>query len=78
MLEATRCTKIYGQQQLGKCLRVTGSQPTQKEFRRKNYIRVKYFRSFPLYIYNEIKANYGTSYIKLTRSKCATYRTLNI
>ena len=50
MLEATTYTRIYGQQQLGKYLRVAGSQPTWKKFRCKNYIRgVKYFRPFSLY-----------------------------
>ena len=33
MLEATTYTRIYGQQQLGKCLRVAGSLPTRKIFR---------------------------------------------
>ena len=60
VLEATTYTRIYRQQQLGKCLRVAGSQPTQKKFRCKNYIRVKYFRPFSLYensFSNKIKVN---------------------
>ena len=45
-------TRICGQQQLGKCLCVAGSQPTQKKFHCKNYIRVKYFH--PFYICTKI------------------------
>ena len=48
VLEATTYTRIYGQQQLGKCLHVAGSQPTQKKFICKNYIHVKHFRPFSL------------------------------
>ena len=32
LLEATTYTRIYGQQQLGKCLCVVGNQPTRKKF----------------------------------------------
>ena len=32
MLEATRYTRIYGQQQLGKCLCVAGNEPTLEKF----------------------------------------------
>ena len=49
VLEATTYTRIYGQQQLGKCLRVAGRQSMQKKFRCKNYIHIKYFRPFSLY-----------------------------
>ena len=58
MLEATKYARIYGQQQLGKCLRVAGSQPTWKKFRCKNYVHVKYF-SYVFFVrkhcYNKIK-----------------------
>ena len=49
VLEATTYTRIYRQQQLGKCLCVAGSQPTLEKFLCENYIRVKYFRPFSLY-----------------------------
>ena len=48
-LEATTYSRICGQQQLGKCLHVAGSQQTQKKFCCKNYIHVKYFHPFFLY-----------------------------
>ena len=48
-VRGTTYTRIHGHQQLGKCLRVAGSQPTQKKFHCKNYICVKYFCPFSLY-----------------------------
>ena len=49
VLEATKYTRIHGQQQLGKCLCVAGSQPMRKNSRCKIFICVKYFRMFSLY-----------------------------
>ena len=58
VLEATTYTRIYGQQQLGKCLCVGGSQPTRiKLYSRKIFSYVFFVRK---YFYNEIKANYGS------------------
>ena len=37
VLEATTYTRIYGQQQLGKCWCTARSQPTRKNFRVKNF-----------------------------------------
>ena len=45
MLEATKYTRIHGQQQLGKCLCVAGSQPTWEKFR----CKIKNFRTLSLY-----------------------------
>ena len=56
-------TRIYGQQQLGKCLCVAGSQPTRKKFRCKIIFALNIFVRFlctKIFLYNEIKANYGT------------------
>ena len=49
VLEATTYTRIYGQQQFGKCWCVARSQPTSEKFLLQNYIRVKYFRMFSVY-----------------------------
>ena len=49
MLEATTYTRIYGQQQLGKCLCVAGGQPTSEKFLLQNYIRIKNFRMFSVH-----------------------------
>ena len=61
MLEATTYTRICGQQQLGKCLCVAGSQPTRKNFRCKISSRKIFSYVFLVqkYFHNEIKANYG-------------------
>ena len=48
MLEATKHTRIYGQQ-LGKCLCVAGSQPMSEKFLLQNYIRIKNFRIFSVH-----------------------------
>ena len=62
VLEATTYTRIYGQQQLGKCLCVAGSQPTQKKICCKIIRSCKIF-SYALFVQkyfnNKIKANYG-------------------
>ena len=62
MLEATMYTRICGQQQLGKCLCVAGSQPTRKNFRCKIYPHKIFLYVFLVrkYFHNEIKANYGS------------------
>ena len=54
-------TRICGQQQLGKCLCVAGSQPTRKNFRCKIYSRKIFPYVFLVrkYFHNEIKAKYG-------------------
>ena len=49
VLQATKHTRIYGQQQFGKCWYVARSQPTSEKFLLSNYIRVKYFRMFSPY-----------------------------
>ena len=61
VLEATTYTRIYGKQQLGKCLRVAGSQPMRKNFVVKIYSRKIFSSVFFVrkYFYNEVKANYG-------------------
>ena len=50
MLEATTYTRIYGQQQFGKCCYVYSTEPTNvgKIFVVK-FIRVKYFCTFSAY-----------------------------
>ena len=64
VLEATTYTRIYGQQQLGKCWCVARSQPTRKNFRCKVYSCKIFSYVFCVrkYFCNEQKANYG-SYI---------------
>ena len=56
-------TRICGQQQLGKCLCVAGSQPTRKNFRCKIYSCKIFSYVFLVrkYFHNKIKANYGIS-----------------
>ena len=49
VLEVTTYTRIYGQQQFGKCWCVARSQPMSEKFSLQNYIRVKYFRMFTVY-----------------------------
>ena len=64
MLEATTYTRIYGQQQLGKCWCVARSQPTRKNFRCKVYSCKIFSYDFCVrkYFCNEQKANYGTCF----------------
>ena len=62
MLEATTYTRIYGQQQLGKCWCVARSQPMRKNFRCKVYSCKIFSYDFCVrkYFCNEQKANYGS------------------
>ena len=46
VLEVTTNTRIYGQQQFGKCWCVAWSQPTSENL---ELFRVKYFRTFSVY-----------------------------
>ena len=64
VLEATTYTRIYGQQQLGKCWCVARSQPTRKNFRCKVYSCKIFSYVFCVrkYFCNEQKANYGTNF----------------
>ena len=69
VLEATKYTRIHGQQQLGKCLCVAGSQPTKilvvKFYSRKIFSYVFFVRNF---FYNKNKANYGNSVVYIVSS----------
>ena len=61
MLKATTYTRIYGQQQLGKCLCVAGSQPTRKKICIHSHKIFSYVLFVQKYFYNKIKPNYGKS-----------------
>ena len=49
VLEATMYTRIYGQQQFGKCWCLAWSQPTSEKFSFVKFIHVKYFSTFSVY-----------------------------
>ena len=63
VLEATMYTRIYGQQQFGKCWCVARSQPTSEIFVVKLYSRkiFSYVFCVQKYFCNKNKANYGMS-----------------
>ena len=75
VLEATTYTRIYGQQQLGKCWCVARSQPTRKNFRCKVYSCKIFSYVFCVrkYFCNEQKANYSISFqIQSSRNRQVT------
>ena len=61
MLEATRYTRIYGQQKLGKCLCVAESQPMQKICVLKLYSHKIFSYDFLYKNIFTIKVNYSPS-----------------
>ena len=72
VLEATTYTRIYGQQQLGKCWCVARSQPTRKNFRCKVYSCKIFSYVFCVrkYLCNEQKAKYGITFGLLPMANC--------
>ena len=53
-------TRIYGQQQLGKCFCVAGSQPMQKNSRKIMFVETIFVRFLcKKIIFDKNKANYG-------------------
>ena len=61
MLEATTYTRIYGQQQFGKCGCVARSQPTLEKYSRKIFSCIFCVQK---YFYNKNKANYGSLFLE--------------
>ena len=59
----TTYTRIYGQQQLGKCWCVARSQPTTEKIFVVKFIHINFLDVFCVrkYFYNENEVNYGMS-----------------